>query len=1363
MTSTVRTVTNSRLVDGAKLDNISVTQPVNLDIIESGLSTVESDLSSHIANLSNPHSVTKTQVGLWSVDNTSDATKNSATATLTNKTLTAPVINSPTGIVKWDVWLGNVDNTSDANKPVSSATQTALDWKVDENVSITGATKTKITYDAKGLVTAGADATTADIAASTNKNYVTDAQAVVIGNTSGTNTGDQNIFSTIAVSGQSNVVADTTSDTLTLVAGTNVTITTNATSDEITINASGGSGSWDVVASGTLTDNTVILWGGTTTVKSSSKTIVTTLWTDDTTLPTSKAVKDVTDAKVTWNVAITWATKTKITYDAKWLVTSWSDATTADIADSTNKRYVTDANLTVIGNTSNTNTGDETETTLLSKLTLFNDSKDPTWFVDPDNLVITGDTATRKITITHSSGFIDYYFHWKKYTLTSPWTSDAHWATTTNLYYLVSTDWVNFTWNTTWWNFYDIMVAEWLYLGSAWNYAKSSHWLMQWQSHKHFHETVGSQLTAWGDLSNYTLNNTTLKYPNTSATTITDEDVQTILTTDTSWVYAQQYLSWTATNNFVVWASTIVPVSWNQPYYNQWNGSAFVQTLLPNNAYMALWQVAIPMASDDNSKRFRYVWIQGQEQGTLTVIQWRTTNWLNLWALINSFDDFVFLNKVIIRYASSNWSITSVEKLTGTRISQTSTTAWAYLSTVNVDWTTITWDGTSVNPLVASWVFSTISATGTSSLTLGTASSLAGSIIFKNATNANTLTIQSGVTGATIAYTLPATAPTDGQVLSSLANGTMSWVTSGWLAWNATITWTAWTGLWITVSDSASAGAIGQSITIGNTQTQVVTWLKIDTWTSAVNHKAVDIIILQSGTSTGQWAVNINNFWSATQSVWAGKSLVLWYNFNTNSANSWKHLEVQNYNNAGAWYNTGIIIINASTEITGLWTTTPQWVGLSVYQTWVWWTAIAVEGIDSVNSSTNGLVNYTLSNTQSGATVMQKIDLGTSAQGHTGLLVNAKWNSASQTWINIDLWSTWAGTGLLITATANTSTPHYLIRFDWGNSSAWYAGAFIGMNALETLNTATNTSIIDLNPDFTATAVNIAARTTTLFNFGSRTRINRTQTVTRNYDEVYFSRTTSTINAGAVLTNQGSVLKLENVATQTAGTLTDTVSVLTLAQWVTTTWNLITGTKAWSAVFTVTSTGAIISGWLWTGTLWGTGLSGRIVWDVDTWSSTTVDFALRRSENTTATLGTKIYYGRQRGTLASPTVITTGDAIFDEYGYAYDWTDYAISTAISSFCEGTIAANQVPWVLTLSTANASGTLTERLRINSLWNVILWNQAALATNATDWFVYIPTCAWTPTGVPTAYTGKVAMVMDTTNHKLYAYDWSWVIMN
>lgn len=71
------------------------------------------------------------------------------------------------------------------------------------------------------------------------------------GTSSGTNTGDQNLFNTIAIAGQSDVVADSTSDTLTLVAGTNITLTTNPTTDTITISASGGGGG--SVVSGSVT------------------------------------------------------------------------------------------------------------------------------------------------------------------------------------------------------------------------------------------------------------------------------------------------------------------------------------------------------------------------------------------------------------------------------------------------------------------------------------------------------------------------------------------------------------------------------------------------------------------------------------------------------------------------------------------------------------------------------------------------------------------------------------------------------------------------------------------------------------------------------------------------------------------------------------------------------------------------------------------------------------------------------------------------------------------------------------------------------------------------------------------------------
>jgi hypothetical protein len=52
-----------------------------------------------------------------------------------------------------------------------------------------------------------------------------------------------------------------------------------------------------------------------------------------------------------------------------------------------------------------------------------------------------------------------------------------------------------------------------------------------------------------------------------------------------------------------------------------------------------------------------------------------------------------------------------------------------------------------------------------------------------------------------------------------------------------------------------------------------------------------------------------------------------------------------------------------------------------------------------------------------------------------------------------------------------------------------------------------------------------------------------------------------------------------------------------------------------------------------------------------------------------------------------------------------------------------------------------------------------NTAALALAATSGHGYLPTCAGTPTGVPTAITGFAAMVYDTTAHKLWIYDSGW----
>jgi len=55
--------------------------------------------------------------------------------------------------------------------------------------------------------------------------------------------------------------------------------------------------------------------------------------------------------------------------------------------------------------------------------------------------------------------------------------------------------------------------------------------------------------------------------------------------------------------------------------------------------------------------------------------------------------------------------------------------------------------------------------------------------------------------------------------------------------------------------------------------------------------------------------------------------------------------------------------------------------------------------------------------------------------------------------------------------------------------------------------------------------------------------------------------------------------------------------------------------------------------------------------------------------------------------------------------------------------------------------------------------IVTQSAALATTATRGFAYMPTCAGTPTGVPTAETGCAAMVYDTTANKIWFYNGAW----
>lgn len=154
----LQTALNAKQASDADLTAIAALSPTNDDLLQrkAGAWTNRTP-----AQVKTDLALTKSDVGLGSVDNTADADKPVSSATQTaldakqaadadlttfaglspsNDDLlqrkagawtnrTPAQVKTDLGLVKADVGLGNVDNTSDANKPVSSATQTALDAK----------------------------------------------------------------------------------------------------------------------------------------------------------------------------------------------------------------------------------------------------------------------------------------------------------------------------------------------------------------------------------------------------------------------------------------------------------------------------------------------------------------------------------------------------------------------------------------------------------------------------------------------------------------------------------------------------------------------------------------------------------------------------------------------------------------------------------------------------------------------------------------------------------------------------------------------------------------------------------------------------------------------------------------------------------------------------------------------------------------------------------------------------------------------------------------------------------------------------------------------------------------------------------
>jgi len=131
---------------------------------------------------------------------------------------------------------------------------TATKWATGRKITLGGDLTGEVTIDGSQDVTLTATvaANNVELGTDTTGDYVatiggtdgvsitgagTEGRAVTIANTD--KGSSQNIFKTVAVAGQSDIVADTNNDTLTIASSTGISLTTNATTDTLTIGNSG--------------------------------------------------------------------------------------------------------------------------------------------------------------------------------------------------------------------------------------------------------------------------------------------------------------------------------------------------------------------------------------------------------------------------------------------------------------------------------------------------------------------------------------------------------------------------------------------------------------------------------------------------------------------------------------------------------------------------------------------------------------------------------------------------------------------------------------------------------------------------------------------------------------------------------------------------------------------------------------------------------------------------------------------------------------------------------------------------------------------------------------------------------------------
>lgn len=313
--------------------------------------------------------------------------------------------------------------------------------------------------------------------------------------------------------------------------------------------------------------------------------------------------------------------------------------------------------------------------------TIYSSLKDPTGWDDNNNITVTYDGTTRRVTLSRVSGNLKYWWNGGLVDLGSnSYSFTAAHANSVGTYYLYTTDGINFNWSTTSWNFDAVMVCVVDYVSSTQYMAtRETHGLMPWTCHKDLHISSGtsrdSTTPTGGTVNGYTLGSTVEadRRPGATAVSLLDEDLVSVVDSLVDGgPYSHFNLTSQTTLDYVASQAEIIRMSGTRAQYQSPTTAEW--TNLAENRFANVYLIAVPSTSDAISQGYRWMFLQAQATySSLSAARLETVSGLNLADINTRFAEFLFCARITIKQSAvSNFSIEDVTPLYGSLQSQIS-------------------------------------------------------------------------------------------------------------------------------------------------------------------------------------------------------------------------------------------------------------------------------------------------------------------------------------------------------------------------------------------------------------------------------------------------------------------------------------------------------------------------------------------------------------------------------------------------------------------------------------------------------------------------------------------------------------------